>query len=928
MSTDRKRTTTGQAGLPTGTVSFLFTDIVDSSGKWEEFGDRMAEAVELHDRVVEAEVAAHHGFVFKTVGDGHCVAFARLTDAARAAVSLQRHLESEDFREVNGLTIRLAVHIGEAVERDGDYFGPTLNRVARLLAIGHGGQILVSAAAAQLLATLGLQDLHLVDLGLYRLRSLARPEQVSQLVGEGLQEKFPPLRSPSLFANNLPAQLTQLFGRGEIIEDVGNLVAQSRAVTLVGPGGVGKTRVALAVAAEMSELCSDGIRLVSLGEISEASMVEDIIGSSVGARGTGETQVIENIVDQLGNRKCLILLDNCEHVLEAAALAAQAILLRCPETRVLATSREALGIAGEKVYRLAPLPLPPFGSSLQPDVAQTFGSVALFVDRANASDSSFALRPDNVGSIVAICRRLDGIPLAIELAAAWVSVVSLGELSSRLDARFSLLRGGARGAAPRQQTMRALIDWSYELLSEGQRTAFRTFAVFSNGWTAEAAEQICSSIATGDESVLDLITSLVKKSLVVAETTVQPTRYRFLESTRAFASEKLAESGDQAALSEKHAAWALTFVRASGARSGAPLASFMTRVTQDLENLRQALRWSFSEQGDARLGAALAAALAPMWFFAGRVGEGKYWLETALARIDETQAFALAADLRLGMAHLSSGAGAAEAACRAQELYERLGSREGAARAMAIRATSLKQMGRLDDAAAMAEDALHVWRELKKANSYEYASAVNSRATIMAALGKVDEARSCYADVLRTFESIGDDEAAAVGRANLAELEFATGNYQRALELAMAAVARLAEMRSEARRAFYLSNVAGYHVALGEWQEARAKALEAVDLGQGFEGEMLAQAAGHLAAADAQLGDVRRGAILCGYVDRWYNDAGFERGPTEQSSRDILMNSLRVRLSTAEIEALAAEGAAMAEQTVVEEALALRDTLQ
>jgi predicted ATPase/class 3 adenylate cyclase len=494
--------------LPSGTVTFAFTDIEGSTQRWERDRAAMEQALKRHDELVRAAIARHEGHVFKTIGDAFCIAFARPEDAVAAMFDVQRSLGTADFSDVGDLKARAAVHTGTADEREGDYFGPAVNRVARLLAIGHGGQVLVSGATAELIDSLA-PHASLRDLGEHRLKDLTRPEQVYQLVGEGPQEIFPPLRSLEALPNNLPLQLTSFVGREDELAEIRALLDKTRLLTLVGTGGVGKTRAALQVAADLLDGSGDGVWFVDLAPLREASLIAPEIAATLGLTVAPDRTPAEVIIAYLKPRRLLLVIDNCEHLVAGAAAVIDAILRACPRISIIATSREGLNVAGESVHRMPSLSVPPPKSALSAAEAATYGAVALFAERAHAADDRFTLTDQNAAIVADVCRRLDGIALAIELAAPRVKVLAVEQLSRRLDERFRILTGGSRSALPRQQTMRALIDWSYDLLSDTEKAVFRRAGVFVGGFTLESATAVCGFDGRLDE--WEVLETLIRK---------------------------------------------------------------------------------------------------------------------------------------------------------------------------------------------------------------------------------------------------------------------------------------------------------------------------------------------------------------------------------------------------------------------------------
>jgi class 3 adenylate cyclase len=432
--------------LPTGTVSLLFTDIEASTQHWEEHRNAMPLALRRHDEILRNAIETNGGYVFKTVGDAFCAAFWRPSDALAAAAGAQRALAAEDWSAIDGLLVRMALHSGAADERDGDYFGPVVNRVARLLGIAHGGQVVVSGATAQLLRGALPDALELRDLGEHRLKDLVESERVWQLSVAGLRETFPALRSLQSLPNNLPRQLTALVGRDDVMAEIERLAADHPIVTLVGSGGVGKTRVALQAGADLLDTFSDGVWFVEFAPVNDPSLIANTIATALGVREQPNRPILETLLRYLESRRLLLIFDNCEHVIDEAARIAESIVHSCKGIRLLATSREPLRINGERTFRMPSLSVPHATESLTAKEASAYGAVALFVQRAVASDAKFVLDDANAASVAQICRRLDGIALAIELAAARVNVLAPAQLLAKLDERFRVLRWKANRA--------------------------------------------------------------------------------------------------------------------------------------------------------------------------------------------------------------------------------------------------------------------------------------------------------------------------------------------------------------------------------------------------------------------------------------------------------------------------------------------------
>ena len=617
--------------LPTGTVTFLFTDIEGSTKRWERDSAAMSEAVRRHDALLRGAIGERGGYAFKTVGDAFCAAFSRPENAVAAILTAQRALYAEDFSAVEGLQVRAAIHTGTAEEREGDYFGPAVNRVARLLAIAHGGQTLVSGVTVELVQDALPPRTSLRDLGQHRLKDLAHPVQVYQLVAEGLGELFPPLRSLGALPNNLPLQLTSFVGREDEVAGIVDLLGRSRLLTIVGTAGVGKTRAALQAAAELVDGSGDGVWFVDLAPLRDPALVAREIAVTLGVTVPPEKTALETVVEYLKARRLLLVVDNCEHLVAAAATAIDTILRGCPHVTVLATSREGLNVSGERVHRMPSLALPPRAESLTAAQASTYGAVALFVERAQSVDEDFALTDQNAESVAEVCRRLDGIAFAIELAAPRVKVLSVDQLSQRLDERFRLLTGGSRSALPRQQTMRALIDWSYDLLSAREKVVFRRAGVFVGGFTLEAAVSVCTAETALDEwPVLETLSTLVDKSLIAAEIQGSGQRYRLLESVREYARTRLAESDELEETERNYAAHYLSYAKFKRDEwAVTPGAQWIEPMLSETDNFRAAMVWLLDHDP---LGAAeMSVALHRFFDRLALQDEGLRWIEQAFA---------------------------------------------------------------------------------------------------------------------------------------------------------------------------------------------------------------------------------------------------------------------------------------------------------
>ena len=599
--------------LPTGTVTLLLADVEGSTRLWETQPAEMAAAIARLNQVVSDVIAAHDGVrpVEQGEGDSFVAAFARASDAVAAALELQR-------APLAPIRLRIGVHTGEIQLRDeGNYAGPTINRTARLRDLAHGGQTVLSGATEAMVVDRLPAGAWLTDLGTHQLRDLPRPERVVQLCHPDLVNEFPPLHTrSSIVSQHLPVQLTSFVGRDAELTQLRELLADNRLVTLTGAGGVGKTRLAVHIASELAGEFADGVWYVDLAPITDPALVPVMAARALGLPDQPGRSTMNTLNRFVADRQMLVVLDNCEHLLDASAELVAALLGVAAGLTLLATSREPIGVAGEASWRV-------------PSLSLADEAVELFGDRARHARPDFTLTDSNAVAMGEICRRLDGVPLAIELAAARVRALSLAEIREGLHDRFRLLTGGARTAVRRQQTLRASVDWSHALLTEPERVLFRRLAVFLGGFDFDAAQAVAGGGELERYQVLDQLTLLVDKSLVVADDAGGRTRYRLLETVRQYALEKLGESGEADAVRARHRHYYTALAGLLDAPAGDDYETRIEQAETEIDNLRAAFEWS-REQSDVELALVLASSLQPLWQARARLREGLTWFDAAL----------------------------------------------------------------------------------------------------------------------------------------------------------------------------------------------------------------------------------------------------------------------------------------------------------
>ena len=809
------------AGLPTGTVTFLFTDIEGSTRLWEREAKRMQVALARHDEILRSTIEEHGGHVFKTVGDAFCCAFPTAPEALEAALGAQRALLEETWGETGPLRVRMALHTGATEERDGDYFGPPLNRVARLLSAAHGGQVLLSLPTQELVRDQAPSEVSLRDLGEKHLKDLFRPERVFQLLAPDLPSEFPPLRTLDAFRNNLPIQPTPLVGRErEVAEVCERLMSpEVRLLTLTGPGGTGKTRVALQAAAELLEEFEDGAFFVALAALSDPGLVAPTLTQALGVAESGEKPPEDALKEFVRDSELLFLMDNFEQVLEATPLLEE-LLAAAPRLKVLATSRAALRLYGEHEFPVPPLALPDPAHVPPPERLTQYEAVRLFVERARAVKPDFSVTNENAPALAEICVRLDGLPLAIELAAARIRLLTPQAMLAKLGSRLKLLTGGARNLPERQRTLRGAIEWSYELLTPEERTLFARLSVFAGGRTLEAIEAICDP--EGELDTLDGLESLLEKSLLRQEEGPDgEPRFVMLETIHEFAREKLQESGEAEEIRRLHAEYFLALAEAAEPQlTGPEQVAWFERLEAEHDNMRAALSWSL-ESGDVELGLKLAGAIEHYWVFRGHLSEAARWLEQALEKNEEVPAAVRAKALNAASSlaiflgsHERTDAFLQEAAA----LYLRLGDERGVARARSRLGHSAADQGDWQRAETLYRESLELGRELQ----YEDLVANSLINLGWAALCQENYEQAtgfCREALTLALENRNKTAVGAAG-ANLGWAELGKGDHARAAGLFRESLSQFRELNNPVDIAECLEGFAGVAGARREGQRA------------------------------------------------------------------------------------------------------------
>jgi predicted ATPase/class 3 adenylate cyclase/Tfp pilus assembly protein PilF/tRNA A-37 threonylcarbamoyl transferase component Bud32 len=751
-------TPTGQPQFLSGTYCVLFTDIEDNTHLREPSSFVTKEALARYHQILKAAVESRGGYVFKIVEATFQAIFSSASEAVQAAVAAQRVLSSEPWRTETGpLKTRMALHSCHVEARAGVYASPDFARLARLLAATQGGQILITLVTAELVQDALPEGISLVDLGERRFKDLMRPEHIYQVSASGLPDNFSPSLTLDTIPNNLPFEVSSFIGREKEISQVKRLLgnsnpasAGSRVLTLMGAGGTGKTRLALKVAAELIEAYPQGVWLVELAPLTEPGLLPQALAQPPGLTEQPGQTLLATLLAYFKTRRTLVILDNCEHLIDAVARLVDNLARNCPDLQILVTSREALGIGGEVTFQVPPLGLPNPKKMPPLERLPDYEAVQLFIERAVAAKPDWSVTNQNAAALVKLCHRLDGIPLALELAAARIRALNVEQILAKLDERFRLLTGGNRTALPRQKTLRALIDWSYDLLSEAEQIMWRRLSIFAGSWSLEAAEQLCAGENLEDFEVMDHLIQLVNKSLVVVEDNQgQTARYRFLETIRQYGEEKLRQTAEASRLEERYLAYFVQLTEEAAPQlTGGEQIPWLERLEAEHDNLRKALELCQGRGGVLlETGLQLATALWKFWEIRGYLTEGRERLTNLLAQaksagLDETAAYAWALNRVALLIWRQADYSAARSICE----------------------EALARMRVLDDKVGIG-------------------ATLNNLANLLLEQGQVAEARQYFRESLELVRQAGDRPRIVITLTNLGVLDANQGNFVSARQL-------------------------------------------------------------------------------------------------------------------------------------------------
>jgi predicted ATPase/class 3 adenylate cyclase len=913
--------------LPSGTVTFLFTDIEGSTKLWEQHPDEMQSALAKHDSILKDAIASHYGHFIKTTGDGVHAVFSTAMDAITASIAAQHEFQSSMlFKSPDvSIRVRMGIHTGEAQLRDDDYYGGTLNRAARIMSVGHGGQILVSETTLRVAQEHLPEGVSNLDLGLHYLKSLNRPEHIYQLDAPGLQNEFPALRSLTHATNNLPAQLTSFIGRERELAEAKTRLEGARLLTLIGPGGTGKTRLSIQLGSQLKSAFEDGVWLVEFAPISDPSLVMQTIASALDVREVPGTPLKVLVHDYLREKQLLLILDNCEHLVEASAKVTDEFLHIAHNIKIIVSSREALGINGETVYRVPSLSLPE-QDGVTKDAALEYESVQLFVERASAANRKFQLTDENASSVAQICSRLDGIPLAIELAASRISVFSPEQIAKRLGDRFKLLTGGSRTALPRQQTLRALIDWSYELLSEDERALLRRLSVFAGGWTFEAAETICDTV-----DVFEHLPQLVNKSLVTVNDEGDEPRYFLLETIRQYARDKLLENGEGEGTRDRHLAYFLEMAETAQPEIlvKEKELGWINCLQMEYDNIRTAIEWGLSN--DPVAVARLVYSLSSLMVVLSSAGEGHRWGEKALKEIDDSgknksdEEKLSRARLLVSMGIMSFSMGdnqtSRSEAKEASPILRKLGDKRALAIALGFLCGACILTGHKDEAIEVFEEALVIAEELGDKYVLGTVLSAGSRVDVFAKrdFSKAIEHHSRASKLLKEHGNRWSYGIAMYGFGNLymAQRDFAKSREK--YKIAMQTMQELGSTRNVSMIKSDLAHILRYE---GKYPEAISAYRETIKEWQRMgHRAAIAHQLESLAFIAKALGQPDRALRLFGAAEAMRQKIEIDMTTQEREEYEKEVADLKENIDENEFTSLWAEGRSMSMEEAIELAL-------
>lgn len=814
--------------IPSGTVTFLFTDIEGSTRLSQEFPESLQSAIDIHNSILKNTVESNGGFVFEIIGDAFCCAFQNAGDAVKAAIQSQTELAKVNWNEAV-IKIRIGIHSGNAEWNGNIYMGYiTLARTARVMSSAYGEQILISNDTYNLFQHTG-DEITFRDLGERRLKDVIQPIRLFQVVAGGLREDFPALKTLDARPNNIPVQLTSFIGRNKEIAEVKRLLKQSRLLTILGSGGSGKTRLAMQTGADLIDEFSNGVFIVELAPVSDPLLITQTFLNTLCLKEEKGKSPKESLTEFLKEKELLLLIDNCEHLISECAELTEHLLLNCQKLKIITTSREAMNCAGEQVFKLPTLSFPDASEKLSAEELSKYESVRLFIERALSVNHSFRINESDAPALAEICRRLDGIPLAIELAASRIKVLSVEKIQQRLDNRFNFLTGGKRTALPRQQTLKAMIDWSYDLLSDKEKLLWRRLSVFAGSGDLDAIENICTDDIISKSEIFDILENLSQKSVISYDHEIE--HFKMLETIRQYGNEKLISENEFEKISDKHLEYYINLAETSDSMlSGNEMDSILKKLEYERNNFEKCMLYALinSSSKDALK---IAASLGNFWKIRGHYSEGIRWLEkclesgmntheqiTAKAHCKLSKLFNLRGCIDDSLVHIEKGL----------EIYRYLNDEKGIAEVLHNKGLICFEQGNYDLASRLYEECLELFKKSDDKKNITYS--LNDLGSLLIEKGEYQRAEKIFRECAALHKETGEKRGLAYSLFNLGNVMIEQGNLKDSLQVFEESILYFGELKETRGLAYCKCSLGNVSYHLGEISKAEKLLDESISL--------------------------------------------------------------------------------------------------
>lgn len=814
--------------IPSGTVTFLFTDIEGSTKLSQEFPESLQSALDIHHSIMQNAIESNNGFVFEIVGDAFCCAFQNAVDAVKAAIAAQLILASEKWKDAV-IKVRIGIHSGEAEWNGNRYMGYiTLARSARIMSSAYGEQILISNDSYSQLSGF-TNDFSFRDLGERRLKDVIQPIRLFQVIADGLREDFPPLKTLDARPNNLPVQLTSFIGRESVMADVKKLLKKNRLLTIIGSGGNGKTRLAMQIGADLIDEFANGVFIVELASVSDPSFTIPVFLNSLGIKEESGKSPGDSLTEFLKDKELLLIMDNCEHIVSECANLAENLLLNCQKLKIIATSRETLKCTGEQIFKLPSLSVPDTTEKISPELLTQYESVRLFIERALSVNHGFRVNYDNASALAEICSRLDGIPLAIELAATRIKILSVEKIQQRLDDRFNLLTGGKRTALPRQQTLKAMINWSYDLLSENEKLLWKRLSVFSGGCDTEAIEKICSDEKLCETEIIDILHNLTEKSIIVYDE--EKERFKMLETIRQYGVDLLISENEYETVSDKHMNYYLNLaVMSDSLLSGNEMHKILNKLETERGNFERSMIHALKNP-ELPNGINIAISLGSFWKIRGHYSEGIRWLEKCLeTKINGSNLILGKAYCKLSKLFQLRGnvESAQEKLLKSLEIFREINDEKGIAEALHNLGLIKFEQGNYDSAFRLYEEGLEILKKSDDRKNIAYS--LNDLGSLLIEKGEYERAEKIFRECAMLHKETGEKRGLAYSLFNLGSVLMEQGNLKDTTQIFEESISYFREIEEVRGLAYCISSLGTISFHLGDIVRAERLQDESIAL--------------------------------------------------------------------------------------------------